>query len=267
MNKPFLPKISIITVSFNSEKTIEETILSILNQNYPQLEYIIIDGGSNDKTIEIVDKYRSQISYFISEPDNGISDAFNKGIKVSTGDVIGIINSDDLLADGALYALSNCFSEDIDVYRGNLMIWDDLNNRRYTNIPTMTFPLNKQIKSVCHPSTFISRKAYEKWGSYRTNMKYKMDVDILYRFYQKGATFKYIDNTLAVFRLGGATSDDWRKKLPELRQMIIDNGGSSRLAEKMVIKEKIYCIMKDIAFSLLGKKITRFLKYWQANRN
>ena len=91
------PKISIITVCYNSEAHLEEAMLSIINQSYANKEYIVIDGGSKDNTLAIIDKYRDKIDYFVSEPDKGISDAFNKGIKAATGDIIGIINSDDFM--------------------------------------------------------------------------------------------------------------------------------------------------------------------------
>ena len=96
------PVISIVTICFNSAATIEETILSVLGQNYPLLDYVIIDGGSTDGTIDIVERYKDKLGYFRSEPDEGISDAFNKGIKNSKGDIIAIINSDDILLPGAL---------------------------------------------------------------------------------------------------------------------------------------------------------------------
>lgn len=102
-----IPKISIVTITYNSEKTLEETILSVVNQNYCNLEYLIIDGGSKDSTLKIEDKYRDKISFVISEPDKGIIDAFNKGIKYASGDIIGIINSDDILCDGALQAIAD----------------------------------------------------------------------------------------------------------------------------------------------------------------
>ena len=92
------PKISIVTVCYNSKSHIEEAIQSVLNQTYKNLEYIVIDGGSTDGTLDIIDKYKDKIDYFVSEPDKGISDAFNKGIKAATGDIIGICNADDKLA-------------------------------------------------------------------------------------------------------------------------------------------------------------------------
>ena len=100
-------KISIITITYNSEKTLENTIKSVIGQNYDDLEYIIIDGGSKDGTLKIAEQYKKYISVIVSEPDNGISDAFNKGISHATGELIGIINSDDMLADGALKTIAS----------------------------------------------------------------------------------------------------------------------------------------------------------------
>lgn len=112
------PKLSVITITFNSVKTLERTIESVLNQGYENLEYIIIDGGSTDGTQEIIKKYKKVLGFWCSEPDKGISDAFNKGIKAATGDLIWIINSDDGLMPGAVNALMRQYSPEIDVYRG-----------------------------------------------------------------------------------------------------------------------------------------------------
>ena len=103
-------KISIITISYNSKKTIEDTIRSVVSQKNDDVEYLIIDGKSTDGTLEIVDRYRDQIDVLVSEPDNGVSEAFNKGIRYSKGDVIGIINSDDLLYEGAIEKIQETFS-------------------------------------------------------------------------------------------------------------------------------------------------------------
>ena len=121
-----LPKISIITITFNSEKTLEETIESVLSQNYPNLEYLIIDGGSSDGTLEIVKRYKDKIDFVISEPDRGISDAFNKGIRYATGEIVGIINSDDLLLPDALHKVAENYDSNVGVYRGNTVIWNDM---------------------------------------------------------------------------------------------------------------------------------------------
>ena len=114
-------KISIITVSYNSAQTIEDTIKSVLAQNFQELEYIIIDGGSKDNTMEIVNKYQDKITKIISEPDKGIYDAMNKGIQLATGDLVGILNSDDFYFDNSvLNTVATCFQKDIDACYGNI---------------------------------------------------------------------------------------------------------------------------------------------------
>ena len=254
-------KISIITITYNSEKTLEQTIKSVVGQGYENLEYIIIDGGSKDETLDIVNRYRDKIAVVVSEKDNGISDAFNKGIKRATGDIIGIINSDDLLADGALVALSDVYQEDVDVYRGNLLIWNDTNGEQYVDTPTMHFDIKRNLLSVCHPSTFISKRAYDKWGVYDVSMRYMMDSDILFRFYREGAKFMHVDQNLAIFRLGGVTSDDWKKKIPEYKKVLILNGASNYTIHKKILIYNLRNITKSILFSLFGSKGIRKLFY------
>lgn len=218
------PKISIITITYNSEKTLEETIQSVITQEYDNLEYLIIDGGSKDKTLEIVDKYRDKISFVISEPDKGISDAFNKGIKYATGEIVGIINSDDILEKDALSQIANLYDKRIDVYSGNLYCWDPSSSRNFIQYPELEFDHLKIQYGVCHPSRFIRKDAYERWGNYNINLKYKMDIDLLVRFYRNGAMFVHIDKTLARFRLGGTTSDNFSKKIPDIRAFVLANG-------------------------------------------
>ena len=116
------PVISIVTVCFNSARTLEETMKSVLGQNYPALDYVVIDGGSTDGTLDIIDRYKDRLGYFKSEPDRGISDAFNKGIMNAKGDIICIINSDDILLPGALRAVAEHYDENVDVFRCNVII-------------------------------------------------------------------------------------------------------------------------------------------------
>lgn len=218
------PKISIITITYNSEKTLEETIQSVITQEYNNLEYLIIDGGSKDKTLEIVDKYRDKISFVISEPDKGISDAFNKGIKYATGEIIGIINSDDILCKDALSILASNYNPDIDVYRGQCIVWNSDSNVEKIDIPTIQYSVYKLSSHVCHPSTFIRKSSYERWGGYSIDLKYMMDADILYRFYANKAKFVYVDKPLAKFRIGGVTSQNWGKKVKEKFCVLRRNG-------------------------------------------
>jgi len=258
MNKP---KISIITITFNSEKTLEETIKSVVTQEYEKLEYLIIDGGSKDKTLDIVEKYRSNIDFVVSEPDNGISDAFNKGIRNATGEIVGIINSDDILLPGALHALADAYEEDIDVYRGNTVVWNDNNDVKTRVRPAMKFKLSKPIDNVCHQSTFVCKRCYETLGAYNVSFKYMMDADVLYRFSRAGAKFKYVDYDMALFRLGGVTSSNYKKKLNEIHDVVITNGGSSFLATYRCAHFVVYNIIKSVFFKLLGSDRARKLRY------
>lgn len=255
------PKISVITITFNSEKTLEETIKSVINQDYDNIEYLIIDGKSTDGTLNIIEKYKDRIDIVLSEPDNGISDAFNKGIKLATGDIIGIINSDDTYLPGALRAIADSYSPGIDVYRGNTVIWNEATKTKISAKPTMLFPINKRIKSVCHPSTFVAKNAYEKWGGFQEKFRYLMDADLLHRFYCNHAQFKYVEQDLAVFKLGGATSDKWQKKIKEVYWTVIDNGGSKLVAYYKCFRFVFFQILKEFLFKLVGEDKARKYGY------
>ena len=220
------PKISIITITFNSENTLEETILSIIKQDYDNLEYLIIDGGSKDGTMKIVDKYRDKIAFAISEPDKGISDAFNKGIKHATGEIVGIINSDDILLPGTLSTVANHYSPDIDVYSGNVMMWNDETDKFYIRKPDLVFDNLHKAYRAAHPGRFIRRDAYERFGTYCVDLRYMMDVDLLYRFYNKGAKAIHIDEEFVKFRIGGASSDNHSKKRNDCIVFVKNNGGN-----------------------------------------
>lgn len=220
------PRISVITIAYNSAKTIDKTINSVLNQNYDDLEYIIIDGGSTDGTVDIIKEYGSHISYWVSEEDEGISDAFNKGIKVATGDLIGILNSDDQYLPGALKIVADNYEDGTDVYRGSILIHEE-GKSDYTYEPSMRFGMLPLKVNVCHLPTFISQKAYAKYGNYDTNFKLAMDLDLLRRFYRKGAKFKKIDAVLGRFNVGGlSTEAGIQRGFDERKKVILNNGGN-----------------------------------------
>ena len=254
------PKISIVTITYNSEAIVEETIKSVISQDYPELEYIIIDGGSKDNTLAIVDKYRDKIAKVVSEPDEGISDAFNKGIRCATGDVIGIINSDDILLPGALKAVADAYEEGTGVYRGNVFIWESASDTRIQAVPSMKFPLHTFKKRiVCHPGTFVAKWAYEKYGAYKTHFRFMMDVDVLIRFYEAGVKFKYVPTELAMFRLGGVTDSSFLKKTGELNNLYRENGAGWLYARCQVllfcITSSILVVLRSLGLAMLLKKI------------
>lgn len=238
------PLISIITITYNSVETIENTIKSVISQNYNNYEYIIIDGASKDDTLEIVNKYRENISVIVSEPDKGISDAFNKGIKHASGEIIGIINSDDILLPGALKALKECYSPEVDVYRGRLFVNNPQTGFKYSSgEPTLYCPVSSYMKlNVCHPSTFITKRAYKKVGGYKTYLRYIMDIDMLFRLTKARCIFKYVPYELAQFNLGGATSNAFYKKISERYRVIRENDGTMLWGAYVSMS----CMIKDI---------------------
>lgn len=258
------PKISIITITYNSEKTLENTIQSVMSQDYDNLEYLIIDGGSKDGTLKIVEKYREKIAKVVSEPDKGISDAFNKGIKFATGEIIGIINSDDLLLPNALNSLMNYYEPGVDVYRGELIFKNTVTGYSFIGRPSMEFPLKNYMKlGVSHPSTFIAKRAYDAYGGYDVNVRYIMDVDMLFRLYQNKCVFKYVPTELALFHSGGATNDAFYKKVKERFYVLRKNGGSLTLSlyisTIMMFKDMVKIVLdtlfgENFKYKLKGRK-------------
>ena len=254
------PKISIITICFNSEKTLEETIQSVVNQGYDNLEYLIIDGGSKDGTMSIVDKYRDKIAFVVSEPDKGICDAFNKGIAHATGDVIGIINSDDILLSGALSAVASHYSPEIDVYSGNVLMWNDQTEQTYVRKPTIKFENLRKSFKACHPARFIARKAYEKYGMYSLEFRYCMDVDLLIRMYKAGAKVIHIDKELTKFRLGATSSDSAFKKKGDLLALVRNHGGTKWDFYCKYIKSIFNYTIKLTIEKLFGEKAVKIVR-------
>ena len=197
------PLISIITVCFNAVHTIDRTFQSILNQTYQNIEYIVIDGGSTDGTLDVVAKYNKIISCLVSEKDKGIYDAMNKGIRLAHGDVIGIINADDFYATDALEQVMSIFrtNTDLDVVLGNCAYINQSEKLLSTAIPHIDF--KNVIVHVHHPSTFVSRHCYEKYGVFDKFYCYAGDYEFFCRLTTNNATFFHINTTLASYRIGG----------------------------------------------------------------
>lgn len=198
-----LPKISIITVSYNQAEFIEENISSVKNQNYPNIEHIIIDAGSTDGTLEILKKYDDDLNW-VSEPDNGQSDGLNKGFKKATGDIIGWINSDDNLAPNSLHKIADFFMKnpnEIAVIGDQALIDEKSNTLRIVKSRGYTYDyLLNYAKGITQNSTFFKREVFDKIGYLDESLHYAMDRDLFIRI----ASLKnmpYIEETLAEFRI------------------------------------------------------------------
>lgn len=201
-------KISIITPSFNSEKTIEETIKSVLSQTYNDIEYLIIDGGSRDRTLEIVDKYKDKISKIVSEPDKGIYDGMNKGIKLATGEIVGILNSDDLYFDEfVIENVMKIFRENkIDCLWGDLVYFKDDPNKfiRVWKGGNYKPGIFKTGWVPPHPTFFVKKEIYEKYGYFRLDFPVAADYELMLRFLEKyRIKGYYLPKFLVKMRVGG----------------------------------------------------------------
>lgn len=204
-------KVSIITVAYNSVKTIEQTILSVLNQSYSNIEYIIIDGGSRDGTVNIIKKYSEKISYWISETDKGIYDAMNKGLDVASGDVIGIINSDDWYETNAVEVIVQYFknNSELEGVCGDLLIHLDFNKYNMIKVAHSSINLSniREKMSIAHPTLFLKKSFYLTYGNFDPKYSIAADYELLLRAMLKGAKLGYIPFLIAHFRVGGASSN------------------------------------------------------------
>lgn len=206
-------KISVITVTYNSEKYLEHCIQSVLSQSYKNVEYIIIDGASNDSTIDIVNSFEGKISHVLSEPDGGIYDAINKGIRLATGDVIGILNSDDFFSNNSvLEEVAKEFNNSriLDALYADVAFVD-----RQTGEQILRYYSSKMFKpwmfrfgfQPAHPTFYVRKRVFERLGLYRVDMKIAGDFELLARFILKGnVKYKYIQQQFVSMRVGGVST-------------------------------------------------------------
>jgi len=219
-------KISLITVSFNSAKTIHRTLDSVVAQRYHELEYIIIDGKSKDDTLDIIKSYSDIISFCVSEPDKGIYDAMNKGVSLATGDVIGILNSDDFyLEDNVLAEVSSIFEKNpsVDAILGDV----DFVKSSNLSSPFRSYKVGKFMPWMLyfglmppHPAVFVRKAVYERIGLYKLGYKIGADFDFLVRLILVNKAKYYISNkTWVRMRAGGVSTSGFKSNIISTQEM------------------------------------------------
>lgn len=208
-------KISVITATYNSEKTLRGTFESVLHQMYHNIEYIIIDGCSNDNTLNIIREYEPKFNgrmHWISEPDNGIYDAMNKGVRLATGDVVGFLNSDDQYKDNnVLTAITNAFErEQVDCVYGNLEFVDaDDTAKVFRTWIGSQYTPGAFLKGwhPAHPTFYARRTCFEQYGDFDLSFEISADFELMLRFIEKnGCSNYYINRCFVKMRQGGVST-------------------------------------------------------------
>ncbi|MCF8274261.1 MAG: glycosyltransferase [Flavobacteriaceae bacterium] len=228
-------KVSVITATFNSETTLGQTIASLAEQSFDNIEYIVVDGGSKDDTVSIIKKNKTSISKWQSEPDSGIYDALNKGINLATGDVIGLLHSDDVLASkDVLLKIVHCFQAgNVDGVYGDLeYVAKENTNRviRYWKSKPFQPKLLKQGWMPAHPTLFLKRTVYEKHGLFNLNFKIAADYDLMLRIFKDDTLkFCYLPKVITKMRVGGMSNRSitniLQKTKEDYRAITLNNTG------------------------------------------
>lgn len=248
-------KISIVTVVYNNEKTIQDAIQSVLGQSYGNIEYVIIDGNSKDKTVKLISDYKDQLGYFVSEKDNGLYDAMNKGILACTGDVIGILNSDDLYQD--LDVINDVMKQfkanpNLDILYGDLVyVKSDDINKVVRNWKSKTYYKRffENANVPPHPSLFVKKKVYEEAGLFDLDYKIAADYEFMLRIFKKhNFNSIYFNRLIVRMRLGGASNASFSSIIKQNKEVL-------NAWKKNNLKRPFYLMILRVL-----KKLNQFLK-------
>lgn len=218
------PRVSIITVCFNSAKTIEDTINSVISQSYSNIEYIIIDGLSTDNTLKVINQYKDQITTIISENDNGLYDAINKGISLASGDIIANLNSDDFYIDSNVIVdvVEKFEKEKTDLLYADLYYVEEENTdkiTRYWKSGAYNKGLFYKGWMPPHPTFFVKKVVYNKYGTFNLTLKSAADYEIMLRFIHKyECTVSYLNRVTVKMRVGGVSNASLKNRIKANRE-------------------------------------------------
>lgn len=206
-------KVSIITISYNSEETIRDTIESVLSQDHPNIEYIVVDAASTDSTNDIIREYAAQITTYISEPDDGIYFGMNKGVGLATGEVVGILNSDDIFNDASVIGeVANLFTDrNVDAVYGDLVYVDRENTEkvsRYWKSGAYEQGAFRKGWMPPHPAFFIRKACYDNYGDFNTSLRTSADYELMLRMLHKHEIpVAYLPRIITRMRMGGQSNE------------------------------------------------------------
>lgn len=259
-------KITVVTPSFNQGAFIEQTILSVIRQDYDNFEYFIIDGGSSDSTIDIIKKYEKQIDYWISERDRGQTDAINKGFRKASGDIVCWINSDDLLMPGTLKEVASFFekNKDTDFLNGYTMRIDKESNILFTHfiLPQKLFYARHGLYYVSQPAMFWKRELLERIGYLNETFHAEMDKEFLIRVLLNKCKIGHLKKILGAIRIHENTKtaqngEIWTKDEFKLKQMY-----AHQLSFKPHLFIRYFYILDKLCHGILGKQFF-FTRKWK----
>ena len=257
-----LPKISVITPSYNQGIYIEETIQSVLNQNYPNLEYIIIDGGSNDSTVEVIKKYESKIDFWVSEKDKGQADAINRGFAKATGDILCWLNSDDYFFPETLkYVASQLNIEKKEILFGEVdHIFEPDKAVKHSNVKNKFDNYNLELYDfIIQPGSFWTKKVWESTGVVDEKLHFVFDWEWFLRAKKNNTEFKYSNKVMSMYRVHDAhkTSNGGEKRQKEIEYILKKYSGDKILKAFIFMRDERSKVDETLQ-SVKKNKLTRF---------
>lgn len=254
-----VPLVSIITISFNSAAHIERAIESVFEQSYPNIEYILIDGGSTDGTVEIIQRNAARLSYWHSKADNGISDAFNMGVAVSRGEYVGIVNSDDWMDPDQIQ-----LAVDVILETGAPFVFGDLLYHypegapayKIHGDPNYLHKLWHRMPQLNHPTAVVRRSVYGRYGGFDPGWKIGMDYDWLCRLKKAGIVGVHSPRIQGHMSLAGISDRAWRETLDEHARIAVHHGSPRMLIWPLFFFRKLRIAFRIALSNALGTKIT-----------